>query len=118
MAKIKTSLKHLRLPFKNYLALSFIVALGTLFAVIFLQKRLPPQVPLFYGAAEGETQIVPSWALIVPSLISLFVVIANSALASFLKDDFIKKTLVLVATVTAFFSVVTTFKIIFLVGSF
>lgn len=118
MARIKTGLEKLKLPFKEYLVASFFCALGTLLAVVLLQKSLPPEVPLFYGAAEGEAQLISSWGLTIPSIVSILVVFVNATLASLLKDDFTKKILVLMATVVTFFSVVTTFKIIFLVGGF
>ena len=103
---------------KNYLFLSLGLAAFTLAMVLVSQKRLPPEVPLFYGRAEGEAQLVASWGLVIPSLFSVFVTSANLAIASILKDDFTKKVLVLSALVVALFSVVTTFKIMLLVGSF
>lgn len=118
MARLKTNYESLKLPFKNYLVASLVCSLVTLLAVILIQKNLPVQVPLFYGAAEGESQLTSSWALIIPSAISILVILINSFLATLLKDDFIKKTLILMATVVTFFSIVTTLKIIFLVGSF
>lgn len=118
MAKVRVDLQSLKIPFKNYLTFSFFAALTTLLLVVFLQKKLPPQVPLLYGAAEGEGQLVSSWGLTIPSLVSILVIILNAALASFSKDDFARKTLVLMALVVTLFSIVTTLKIIFLVGSF
>lgn len=118
MAKLKTNIRNLQVPFKNYLALSLFLALATLIATALLQKRLPPEIPLLYGAAEGEGQLVSSWGLTIPSVVSLLVGLLNFFLASFSKDEFTKKTLVLMALVVTFFSLVTTFKIFFLVGSF
>lgn len=118
MVKLKASIQTLKLPFKEYLTLSLIGAVFTLIAVIFLQKNLPPEVPLFYGAAEGEAQLTPSWGLTIPSIISVLIILTNSALILVLKDEFIKKALSLMAVVVTFFSIVTTLKIIFLVGSF
>lgn len=108
----------LDLPYKNYLFASFGLAAFTLGLVLLLQKRLPPEVPLFYGRAEGEAQLVSSWGLVIPAVFSALVAAANSAIASFLKDDFTKKVLVVSALIVSLFSAITTFKIIFLVGSF
>lgn len=108
----------LDVPGKNYSFVSLGLAVLTLALVLLSQKRLPPEVPLFYGRAEGEAQLVDSWWLVVPSLFSILATSVNLTIASFLKDDFTKKVLVLSALVVALFSVITTFKIILLVGSF
>jgi len=41
------------LPFKNYAVASFLVNILIIFSVILAQRFLPPEVPLFYGLAEG-----------------------------------------------------------------
>ena len=99
------------------LIFSLVIAVVTILAVFILQTKLPPQVPLFYGAAEGETQLILSWGLVIPSTFSILVVIANSALSTFTKNEFTKKVLIFSALVVTLFSVITTIKIIFLVGS-
>lgn len=109
---------NLKVPFKNYLGVSLALALATLTFVLIFQKKLPPEVPLLYGAAEGEGQLVSSWGLVIPSAVSVLVTLLNAAVASLSEDDFTKKTLVLMALVVTLFSLVTTFKIFFLVGSF
>lgn len=99
------------------LLFSLAIALITILIVVVLQTKLPPQVPLFYGAAEGEAQLVPTWGLVIPSAFSLLVVVANTALLSFTKQEFIQKVLIFSAFVVTLFSTVTTIKIILLVGS-
>lgn len=117
MVKIKAeAILRSKVPFKNYLAVSLALALATIAFVIFFQGKLPPEVPLFYGAAEGEAQVAPSWMLILPSAFSILAIIVNFFLASLTRDEFIKKVLVISALIATLFSVVTTFKIIFLVG--
>lgn len=115
---MKISLPISQIPFKNYFVASFIISVFCAIWVLFLQNTLPPQVPLFYGLAQGEEQLAPSWALIVPSLTSLAVLVLNGFLGSGLKDDFLKRTLILTAIAVTFFSVITTVRIVFLVGSF
>lgn len=117
MPKLKpaTILKS-KVPFKSYLLGSFILTLITIAFIVFSQGKLPPEVPLFYGAAEGEAQIASSWMLIIPSVFSIFTILTNFVLATIVGDEFIKKVLVISALIVTLFSVVTTFKIIFLVG--
>ena len=110
MAKIKIK--------EPVLIASLVIAALTTLIVVLVQKKLPPQVPLLYGAAEGESQLVNSWALLVPSLFSVLAIIVNGAISSLTKDEFIRKILIFSALVVTLFSIVTTFKIILLVGSF
>jgi hypothetical protein len=48
----------------------------------------------------------------------LLILLINVSFAAVLKDEFLRKTLVLAAIVVTFFAAITTIKIIFLVGSF
>lgn len=117
MPKLKpTTILKSKVPFKNYLIGSFILTLVTIAFIVFFQGNLPPEVPLFYGAAEGEAQLASSWMLIIPSVFSIFTILINFILAAFVGDEFIKKVLVISALIVTLFSVVTTFKIILLVG--
>ena len=106
------------LPFIKYIYLSIVVNLLIIAAIFVVKKNLPPEVPLFYGLPKSENQLVSSTNLILPSLISLAIIAANSFLAYLTKDEFLKKTLVMATFASTFFSVVTTLKIVFLVGSF
>lgn len=106
------------LPFKNYAIASSVVNILVILATLFAQKFLPPQVPLFYGLAEGEGQLAPRLFLLIPSLASLVILTINSLVSSRVEDIFIKKALILAAIGTTFFAAITTLKIMFLVGSF
>lgn len=106
------------LPFVKYIYLSIVVNFLIITAIFVVKKNLPPEVPLFYGLPKSENQLVPSTSLILPSLISLAIIALNSFLAYLTKDEFLKKTLVMATFASTFFSVVTTLKIVFLVGSF
>lgn len=117
MPKLKpTIILKSKVPFKNYLLGSFILAVITIVFIVFFQGKLPPEVPLFYGAAEGEAQIASSWMLIIPPIFSVFTILINFILAALVGDEFIKKVLVISALIVTLFSVVTTLKIVFLVG--
>jgi uncharacterized membrane protein YozB (DUF420 family) len=107
-----------QLFFKNYVAASLITNLLVIVTVLVVGSFLPPQVPLLYGLAEGEEQLVPAWALIIPGLTAMIILTINVLISLKVEDDFLKKTLLLTAMVATFFSTITTLKIIFLVGSF
>jgi hypothetical protein len=107
-----------KVPFKNYV-LWAVVANAVIAAGILLgQKFLPPEVPLFYGLAEGEAQLAPRILLVIPASASIVILILNSFISSLIADEFIKKVIILGAIATALFAVVTSVKITFLVGSF
>lgn len=97
---------------------SFLVNILIILSVILAQRFLPPEVPLFYGLAEGEDQLAPRLFLLIPSLASLVILTINSLISSRVEDIFIKKALILAAIGTTFFAAITTLKIMFLVGSF
>lgn len=97
---------------------SFVVNILIILLVLFAQRFLPPEVPLFYGLAEGEGQLAPRLFLLIPSSASFVVLIVNSLIASRVGNTFIKKALILAAIGTTFFAAITTLKIMFLVGSF
>lgn len=108
-------------PFRQVLIFSifiniFFIAIVLLLAVL-VKSILPPQVPLFYGEPEGNEQLAQSWLLILPSLISLVVIFVNYFLSLAVKEDFLKKALILSGIAATFFSAITTIKIILLVGS-
>ena len=107
------------IPLKNLVYTGFLTNLFGI-ALIFIMKSryLPPEVPLYYGLPEGEAQIVPSLNLVFPFVFSLIIISINTLITSFIKDDFLKKTLIIGGLVTTFFSVITIIKIIFLVASY
>jgi hypothetical protein len=103
---------------KNYAYGPLGVSLIALSLALLFQRFLPPQIPLFYGSPVGEEQLVPSFELIIPSILSLSINLINLLIFFIAKDDFLKKALMITSFVVAFFTLITTFKIIFLVGSF
>lgn len=102
-------------PFKNFVTAAFLLNIVVIVIVLVLQTFLPPQIPLFYGLPEGEEQLTSSLILIIPSSVSLLILAANVSLSYFLKEDFLKKILVITALGITIFSLVTTIKIIFLI---
>jgi hypothetical protein len=106
------------IPFKNYFIASIILNLGVLAFALLVQRNFPPQIPLYYGLPRGEEQLAPSWAIIIPCAFAIFENIINVLISKLFKEDFIRKTLILSGVVVTAFAVITTLKIIFLVGSF
>ena len=106
------------IPFKKFVYLAVFFNL-LLIAVIFLIKNfLPPEIPLFYGLPEGQDQLGSVYLLALPCIISTGIIFLNILLGTLVKDEFLVKILCLTGIASAFFSIVTTLKIIFLVGSF
>lgn len=114
LKKIDTKL----IPFNRPLLVMMILNLLTIVAVFLFLRKIPPYAPLFYGLPAGENQLVPSFLLIIPSLISLLIIIINSLITFFLKDNFLKRVLIIGAIGVSIFTLITTFKIIYLIGYF
>lgn len=110
---IAIGLPHLRLIYY-----SIVINVLIITAVLILKPNLPPKVPLYYGLPEGGNQIGTSDELIIPSMMSLLVIMINISIASIIKNEFLKRTLIIVSLVITLLSVITTLEIAFLVGSF
>lgn len=109
--------KFERLPLKKFYIFSFFLNIGIL-ATSFLSKIfLPPEIPLFYGFPQSSQQISPSYLLFIPSLVSLTITMINAYLSIFVDNIYLKKVLAFSSVLVSFLSALTTFKIIFLVGS-
>lgn len=104
------------LPLKEYFNASWILNLSVILFSLLLLKRLPPQIPIYYGLPQGEAQLSPSLGILIPSVLSLIFVSLNLFLISIIKDEFIKKILVISGLTTSVFASITVIKIIFLVG--
>jgi len=107
-----------KIPFKDFVGGIILINILIIALVALVQIVLPPQIPLFYGLPEGEAQLTPSLSLVIPSLVSLVIMVINIAISYFLKDEILKKFLITTAIGVSIFSIVTTVKIVFLVGSF
>ena len=105
-------------PSKKIFIISFLIGVLSILSALIAQSFLPPQVPLYYGLPVGEEQLSSSLSLVVPGIVSLLILVINFILVKITKDDFLKKVLAVVALIASFFAIITTFKIIFLVGSF
>jgi len=116
IAKVEKKLE--KIPLIKFIYVSVVLVILNLLFVVLIQSNLPPEVPLHYGLAQGHEQLAESMQLTIPAVVSLLVIIANVFLASFIKKKFLQQALVLTAFAVTVFSIITTIKIIFLVGSF
>jgi len=107
-----------KIAFKNLIYISFGLSTLSLILVLALQKYLPPQIPLFYGMAEGEEQLTSSLGLLIPAGLSLILVLLNSLISLFLENTFLQKILSVVSFTVTLLSVITVTKIVLLIGSF
>jgi len=115
---INKSVLEEKIPFIKYVYASLALNLVLVIVLVAIRKFLPPKIPLFYGTAEGESQLAPSWALIIPNLSAIIISLINNTLSLFAKDDFLKKTLVIASLGISLLATITVVKIVFLVGSF
>ena len=108
--------KIIKPPLQGYFNASWILNLLMIFFGLLLLKRLPPQIPIFYGLPRGEAQLSSPLGILFPPVSSLIFISLNLLLINIIKDGFIKKTLVVAGLASAVFASITVVKIIFLVG--
>jgi len=105
------------LPLKRLLVLFLVVSVITIILGLLAQLILPPQIPLYYGLPQTSEQITPSIFIILPSLLSIIITAINTAVSLKVNDIFLKKTLAFASIAVLLLATITTYKIIFLVGS-
>lgn len=106
------------LPFRNILVAGIAANLLLIGIILVIQGRvLPPQVPVFYGFPEGEEQLTKTPFLVAPSVTALMFTLANTGVALFIRSALAKNILVLASSFLLILSLVTTVRIVFLVGN-
>mgnify|MGYP001598834122 CR=1 FL=1 len=105
-----------KLPLKKYFSASWIINFIIIIFSLLLLGRLPPQIPIFYGFPQSEAQLSQPIGILIPPSLSLIFILLNLFLINIIKDEFIKKILVIAGLATAVFASITVVKIIFLVG--
>lgn len=105
------------IPYWPFVQAGLVINLLVIVFSFVFQKALPPEIPLFYGLAEGGEQLTSSIFLFVPSAVALLILIANIILASFVSDVLIKKILIVAGITATFFATITGLKIFFLIAS-
>lgn len=110
--------QDMTIPNKNYFYYSAGISILLIIIVYAIKNYLPPEVPLFYGKAVGQDQLVPTLGLLYAPLTSLTITFINFLLTRVIKDSFLQKILVLISFFVSILIAITTIKIIFLVGHF
>lgn len=106
------------IPYFKAAIVVIILNILVVISVFFLQRYLPPEIPLFYGLPETVEQLATTRSLIIPPAITIAIIIVNTTLCIFVKDDFLKKTLMISSLATFVFSIIAVTRIFLLVGSF
>ena len=115
---MRKPLEKINLPFKTWIIVCSIVNILFVLAIFIFQNNLPPQIPLLYGLAEGEEQLVPKLLLTLPNIAALLITLINIGATYVYSDSFLKKILIIAAIAATLLASITSFKIFFLVGSF
>ena len=110
-------IKESNLPLKNLFVTSLIINLVLVVLSLGAKFILPPEIPLFYGLPKNEDQLAPAIYLFLPSLISIFITIANMVIATAINSNYLKRTLAFASISITILSIIATYKIVFLVGS-
>jgi len=107
-----------KIPYLKFILVALGINLLAILFVVAIKKKLPPEVPLFYGLAEGAGQLASSLSLTLPAAISLIILLLNFIIASLTENEFLQQTLIIASFACALFALVTTLRISFLVTSF
>src|SRR5512135_1574284 len=83
-----------RILFKKLIYFLVSVNLLNIAFIFIFQKNIPPEVPLFYGLAEGTDQLTNTFGLLIPSLFSLGVIGLNVILSLVTENKFLRQTLI------------------------
>lgn len=102
---------------KKFFILSLLVSTISIIIGLLAQLVLPPQIPLFYGLPQTAEQLAPAILIILPSVVSLLITTINMFFLTRVHDIYLKKSLAFVSIAVSILAIITTLKIIFLVGS-
>ena len=107
-----------KIPLKNIFYSSLGINILSITAVLLLQDKLPPEIPLLYGLPQGEDQLSSKIWLTVTGGLALTLCFINLAIVYILKNDFLKKTLIVTGFSVSMLSLLTTIQIVLLIGNF
>lgn len=93
------------------------VNLLAIILLFFMLKRLPLEVPLWYGRAFGEAQLADRQLIVLPLVASAGILVFNYVLLNFLRDSFLQKVLMGVSALVFILSLITVTRIFLLVGN-
>ncbi len=106
-----------KLPLKKLFVASFFISIATIILGMVAQFILPPEVPLYYGLPQTRDQIAPSLFIVLPSLVSITITVLNAVFSIKTHDNYLKKALAFTSIAVSILATITTYKIVFLVGS-
>jgi hypothetical protein len=107
-----------KLPFQKLIILSIIINVASIGFVFILLNHLPPEIPLFFGLAQSEAQLKSSLSLVVPGIIALGITVLNVVIGLITSNEYLRKILISATVAVSILSIITTIKILLLVGSF
>lgn len=107
-----------RVPHRRVIYLSVLINTAVIIILFIGLNRLPPEIPLYYGLPEGSGQIAERSYLVVPSLLTLVFIFINTIIVVLIENIFLKTALIVTCLMLSVFSLVTTVKIMLLVGLF
>jgi len=115
--KMKIDPNFQKLPFKNLFTFSFVLNIAVI-ALGFLAKFiLPPEIPLFYGLPQTESQLAPAILIGLPAFVALILTALNALISINLESVYLKRTLAFTSISVSILAFIATYKIVFLVGS-
>ena len=106
-----------KVPFSRQVICCLLINLVMILLATLSIFVLPPEIPLLYGLAEGNDQLVKNWAITIPNLVAFILMLINTMFAINTKDEYIKKIIILAGFTATFFATITVIKIFFLVGN-
>ncbi len=117
LKQITLSPEFERLPLKKLFVSSFVISAITILLGLAAQIVLPTEIPLFYGLPQTSEQLAPSLLIILPSVISIVITVINALFSIKVDNNYLKRALAFASIAASVLAIITTYKIIFLVGS-
>lgn len=96
----------------------FLVSVGTLFfsglVILFLWKRIPPQIPWFYSLPWGENQLMSKSGLLIVLVSAVVVLFLGNMLSQWTKkeDKIVEQTVTVSLAFICLMLVVSVFKVL------
>lgn len=104
-------------PELSFYVCSACILLLTAAFFLFAYKKLPPEVPLFYGNPIGAKQITDKNYLLFPLALSLAIIVVNYFFASLTKDTYLRLIFAVLSVLLSLISAIAVIKVILLVGN-
>jgi hypothetical protein len=91
-----------KFTFRVYIATLFFILLPLPY-ILFFYRNLPPFLPVFNQLPWGQPRLAPDWAVFIPSIISLCILITNVVLSAVLykKTPLVSRMLAIISFIIA-----------------